>query len=216
MGIPVLMLGESGTGKSYALRNIAEHAAIINVLNKPLPFRSAGIKTASSRDIAKVRKWVLGAKADSIIVDDFGYLITDLYMRYSYGEEKARDQFEVYKKIGHDVYGLVTAIQDMPGDKIVYLTMHTDTSSGGIEPLTIGKLLNEKVKLVGMFTITLLSMCQGKEYQFVTNGMPPAKTPPGMFDERIPNDLMAVDTAIRDYYGLKPLVEAKGEGEVEG
>ena len=57
MGIPVLILGESGTGKSYALRNIAEHAAIINVLNKPLPFRSAGVKTASSRDIAKVRKW---------------------------------------------------------------------------------------------------------------------------------------------------------------
>ena len=216
MGIPVLILGESGTGKSYGLRNIAEHAAIINVLNKPLPFRAAGIKVASSRDIERVRKWVLGAKANSIVVDDFGYLITDMYMRYSYGDEKYRDQFEVYKKIAHDVYALVTAIQDMPADKIVYLTMHTDNSSGGIEPLTIGKMLNEKIKLVGMFTITLLSMCQGKEYQYITNGMPPAKTPPGMFDERIPNDLMAVDTAIRDYYGLKPLVEDKAEGEVEG
>ena len=216
MGIPVLILGESGTGKSYAMRNIAGHAAIINVLNKPLPFRSAGIKTASSRDIERVRKWALGAKANSIIVDDFGYLITDMYMRYSYGDEKYRDQFEVYKKIAHDVYALVTAIQDMPADKIVYLTMHTDNSSGGIEPLTIGKMLNEKIKLVGMFTITLLSMCQGKEYQFVTNGMPPAKTPPGMFDERIPNDLMTVDTAIREYYGMKPLVEAQPKAEVEG
>ena len=216
MGIPVLILGESGTGKSYGLRNIAEHAAIINVLNKPLPFRSAGVKTAHSRDIAQVERWVRKAKADSIVVDDFGYLITDLYMRYSYGEEKARDQFEVYKMIGHTVYNLITAVQDMPADKIVYFTMHTDTSSGGIEPLTIGKLLNEKVKLVGMFTITLLSICSGKEYQYITNGMPPAKTPPGMFDERIPNDLMAVDTAIRDYYGLKPLVEDKAEGEVEG
>ena len=40
MGIPVLILGESGSGKSASLRNFdPEDVSIFNVAAKPMPFR---------------------------------------------------------------------------------------------------------------------------------------------------------------------------------
>ena len=40
MGIPVLILGESGSGKSTSLRNFEpDEIGIFNVASKPLPFR---------------------------------------------------------------------------------------------------------------------------------------------------------------------------------
>lgn len=205
MGVPVLVLGESGTGKSYSLRNFAaSEIGIVNVLGKPMPFKS-GLKSINTRDIQRVRNIIKKASSRAIVIDDFGYLITDMYMRYSFGEERMRDQFDVYKLIGHEVYGLMNDIYALPEDKIVYLTMHTDTTVGTIQPLTIGKLLNEKVKLVGMVTVCLLARVQGSSYEFVTNGLPPAKTPPGMFPETVPNDLAAVDATMREFWGMKPL-----------
>lgn len=202
MGVPVLILGESGTGKSYSLRNFKPgELGIVNVLGKPLPFQT-NLKTVSTRDIARVRAMLPKVSAKSIVVDDFGYLITDLYMRYSYGDEKLRDQFDVYKLIGHEVYGIINDVYSLPEDVIVYFVMHTDTTVGAIQPLTIGKLLNEKVKIVGMVTALLIAQCQGGKYEFVTNGLPPAKTPPGMFPDRIPNDLREVDKTMREFWKL--------------
>ncbi|WP_242860711.1 hypothetical protein [Clostridium sp. KNHs205] len=37
MGLPVLIIGKSGSGKSASLRNFNEGLALINVLGKPLP-----------------------------------------------------------------------------------------------------------------------------------------------------------------------------------
>ena len=207
MGVPVLVLGESGTGKSYSLRNFgAGEVGIVNVLGKPLPYKT-DIKTVVTRDIQRVRHVMQKAAARSIVIDDFGYLITDMYMRYSFGDEKLRDQFDVYKLIGHEVYGLVNDVYAMPPEKIVYLTMHTDTTVGNIQPLTIGKLLNEKVKLVGMFSALLIARVSGGTYEFVTNGLPPAKTPPGMFPETIPNDLAAADKTMREFWGMAPITD---------
>ena len=203
MGVPVIILGESGTGKSYSLRNFEPgELGIVNVLGKPLPFQT-DLKTISTRDISLVRAILPKVSAKSIVVDDFGYLITDLYMRYSYGDEKLRDQFDVYKIIGHEVYGIINDVYALPEDVIVYFVMHTDTTVGAIQPLTIGKLLNEKVKIVGMVTALLIAQCQGGKYEFVTNGLPPAKTPPGMFPERIPNDLREVDKTMRKFWRLE-------------
>lgn len=211
MGVPVLVLGESGTGKSYSIRNFdAGDIGVINVLGKPLPFRN-GIKTVCTRDIQRVRHVISKASARSLVIDDFGYLITDMYMRYSYGEERMRDQFDVYKLIGHEVYGILNDIYALHEDRIVYLTMHTDTTVGSIQPLTIGKLLNEKVKLVGMVTVCLIARVQGGSYEFVTNGLPPAKTPPGMFPETIPNDLAEVDRTMREFWGMAPIADKEDE-----
>ena len=209
MGFPVLILGESGTGKSYSLRNFTnEEVALVNVLGKPLPFFDSDVKALVARDFATVRSAVLNAPRRAVVIDDAGYLITDLYMRLSYGDEKLRDQFDVYKLIAHEMYGLMNDIMAADPSKVVYITMHTDTTVQGVtQPLTVGKLLNEKIKIVGMVSTLLLTQVQGGRYQFVTNGVPPAKSAPGLLPEHMDNDLKVVDAAIREKYRLAPLVD---------
>lgn len=207
MSIPVLIMGEPGSGKSSSMRNFERgEIGVIETIGKPLPFRN-DLEVAKSRRFDVVREWLkIDTAHKAMMVDDFGYLITDVYMRYSHGAEKLRDQYEVYKIIGAEVYNLVNGImEDGRDDRIVYITMHTErTAQGDIEPATVGKMLNEKVKLVGMFTIVLLAVSDGDDYKFVTNGQP-MKSPPDMFPQEIENDLKAVDTAIRKYWGLPPL-----------
>lgn len=207
MSIPVLIIGEPGSGKSTSMRNFKRgELGVIQTIAKPLPFR-ANLEVARSRDIDKVSAWLRNDdKHNAMMVDDFGYLITDIYMRYSHGPEKLRDQYEVYKIIGAKVYNLVNGLmEDGRDDRVVYLTMHVERNAQGeIEPATVGKMLNEKVKLLGMFTIVIMAVCDGDRYKFVTNGQP-LKSPPDMFEHEMPNDLKAVDSTIREYWGMKPL-----------
>lgn len=209
MSVPVLILGEPGSGKTSSLRNFGDdEIAVIQTIKKPLPFRSR-IKTAQSRSFEQITAWLKADKSHSaLMVDDFGYLITDTYMRYSYGDEKLRDQYEVYKIIGAKVYNLIISLmEDGFDNRIVYMTMHIDRDNfGGIEPATVGKMLNEKIKLIGMFTIAIMAVANGDDYKFVTNGQP-LKSPPEMFEREMPNDLKMVDTTIRDYWGMAPIMD---------
>lgn len=207
MSIPVLIIGEPGSGKSYSAHGFKRgEIGIFQSIKKPLPFKS-DLETEASRDFDQVSIWIKNDKKhNALMLDDFGYLITETYMRHSYGAEKYRDQFEVYKEIGNKAYNLITDLMDDDQtDRIVYVTMHIERGANGeIEPATVGKLLNEKVKLLGMFTIVLMAVSDADGYRFITNGQP-LKSPPGMFDAEIPNDLKAVDTLIREYWQMKPL-----------
>ncbi|HIR90663.1 MAG TPA: hypothetical protein IAC01_02625 [Candidatus Limicola stercorigallinarum] len=214
MSIPVLIIGEPGSGKSSSMRGFAEdELGVIQTIAKPLPFRS-NLKVARSRSFEKVRSWLLASKKyRAMMVDDFGYLITDTYIKYSYGTEKLYDQYEVFKIIGGEVYNLINALnEDGQDDRIVYLTMHIERDNfGHIEPATVGKMLNEKVKLVGMFTIVIMATSDGGDYRFITNGQP-LKSPMGMFPQEMPNDLKQVDTLIREYWGIAPLKDTEKKG----
>lgn len=216
MGVPVLLIGESGTGKSTSLRNFKpEEIGVINVLGKPLPFRGK-FNQVKTKDVELIKRALSGAKnTRSFVIDDFGYTITDTYMRGSYGAEKFRDQYEVFKKIGSEAYNLITFVQaEIPDDAIVYFVMHSTIENGQIVPATVGKMLNEKINLVGMFTITIYAAIQDGEYKFIVNGMPPAKSPEGMFPgEAIDNDLKAVDSAIREYWGMRPIVDGEQDAQ---
>ena len=86
-------------------------------------------------------------------------------------------------------------------DKIVYFLHHTETDADGREKCkTIGKMLDEKLTVEGCFDIVLY--CQDHKFYTQANGISTAKSPEGMFDLEIPNDLKAVDSAIREYYGM--------------
>ena len=213
MSIPVLILGEPGSGKSSSMREFTrDELGVIQTIAKPLPFRN-NLKVARSRNFEQVKSWLLTTKKyRAMVVDDFGYLITDTYMRYSHGPEKLRDQYEVYKIIGAEVYNLINALnEDGQDERVVYLMMHVERDNfGHIEPATVGKMLNEKVKLVGMFTIVLMATSEGGDYRFITNGQP-LKSPEGMFPQEMPNDLKAVDTALREFWGMAPLESADAE-----
>lgn len=207
MAIPVLIIGKSGGGKSTSLRNCIdnENWNLINVLGKPLPFKGK-IPQVVTDDYNMVMKCVAGSKANSIVIDDAGYLITNYFMRNHSAKGQGNAIFGMYNTLADNFWNLVEFIKKLPDEKIVYIIMHEDTDDyGNIKPKTIGKLLDEKICLEGMFTIVLRCIQENDKHLFVTQayGGAVSKTPMGMFEElQIDNDLAYVDNAIRDYYGL--------------
>lgn len=211
MAIPVLILGKSGSGKSTSMRNCGRDFGLINVLGKPLPFRAKPENTMGSvkTDSIPVIMDVLNrAQVNAFVIDDAGYLLTNAFMRGHSNTGSGNNIFSFYNKMADEFWNLVQfVVHGMPDNKIVYFIMHEDKSdTGDIKPKTIGKVLDEKVCVEGMFTIVLRSEFIGGEYIFhtQTTGFDVTKTPMGMFDTpTIPNDLKMVDDTIREYYNIK-------------
>ena len=208
MAIPVLIIGKSGCGKSTSLRNCVDNESwnLINVLNKPLPFKGK-IPQVETDDYTQVMQCLAGSKAHSIVVDDAGYLITNYFMRNHSSKGAGNAIFSMYNTLADNFWNLVEFIKKLPDDKIVYIIMHEDTDDyGNVKPKTIGKLLDEKICLEGMFTIVLRCVQENGKHLFVTqaDGGAVSKSPIGMFEElQIDNDLLYVDAKIREYYGLE-------------
>ena len=211
MGRPVLILGNSGVGKTASLRNFKEDEIFyINVLNKELPFKKKFKYTLYSDDYAVIRAKMLGASNNGIktmVIDDSGYLITNKFMR-NQGNKKGGAVFEFYSQLAYDFWDLINFVKSqLKDDVIVYMIMHEETNDlGEVKPKTIGKLLNEKVCVEGLFTIVLRAIKMDNHYLFRTqsNGLDIAKTPIGMFEnEEIENDLQLVTKTIKKYYGGK-------------
>lgn len=204
MAINCMILGESGTGKSTSLRNFAaDEVAVINVAGKPLPFRNK-LNVWKCDDYAKIRAAMLKRPdVPAFVIDDAQYLMANEFMRRS--DERGYDKFT---EIAKNFWSLVleTVTQKMPDNQIVYFLMHTDTADDGrVRAKTIGKMLNEKITLEGLFTIVLRTNVSDGVYTFrtVNSGSDTVKAPMGMFAaSEIDNDLKAVDTAIREYYGI--------------
>jgi len=204
MAVPVLILGPSGAGKTYSLRNMPDDSyGLIECEKTMLPFRSTK-RFYRTKDFDKLAEVVsaYAKRTDTIVVDDFGYCITDLYMRHSWGDEEYRDQFKVYKEIGGRVYRFIEFVNDLEGDVIVYLIMHTDTDAmGNLVPATVGKLLNEKVNLLGMVNVCILAESHGGEYKFIVDGKPPAKSCGAFASAEQPNDLSVINRGLREFMG---------------
>lgn len=203
MGIPVMILGESGSGKSSSMRNFTPNEiGIINVGKKPLPFRSQ-IKPFNSDDYSKIVGVMQKAKAKSIVIDDCQYLMANEFMRNA-----KVTGFQKFTDIALNFWSLVQIVIDqLPDDVIVYFLGHIERDANGNEKFkTIGKMLDEKITIEGLFTIVLKTVVSDGKYQFSTqtNGMDTVKSPLGMFTEPlIENDLKMVDETIRDYYNIK-------------
>lgn len=209
MAEAVLIYGKSGTGKSTSLENFADDEILYgNITGKRLPFRKQFKYNMVTDDVDKIKR-TLSKCPDFIkviVLDDAGYLMTNQFMRGHSGDKSGGNTFDLFNSIADNFWGLINYIKSLPEDKIVYIIMHEDTNDFGERKIrTIGKLLNEKVCIEGMCTVVLRSETMGGKYSFVTQneGNDISKSPKGMFSEiRIPNDLKAVDTAIREYWGL--------------
>lgn len=202
MAIPVLILGESGTGKTASLRNCTpDRFGIINVSRKPLPFRSA-MKPYNTDDYGKIVGALKLAKTKSIVIDDSQYLMVNSFMRRS--KEKGYDK---YTDIANAHWSLIDfIINGLPGDMIVYLMSHIDRDQQGNERAkTVGRMIDQYITLEGLFTIVLKTRVMDGVYTFQTHnsGFDTVKTPIGMFESNeIDNDIVLVDNAIRAYYEI--------------
>lgn len=205
MGILAFVLGRSGTGKSYSLRNFdPNEVEIINVQGKILPFKGAGkfnlINTDDADEIVEAIKDA-AKRYKRIVVDDFQYVMANEFMRRS--AEKGYDKFT---EIGRHAWDIANVVRELPSDVIVYIMCHTDTDQEGFERLkTVGKLLDDKIVLEGMSTIVLKTSVSDGKYYFLTqnNGKDTTKSPEGMFPTyAIENDLKYVDDKIRNYYEI--------------
>lgn len=209
MGTVVFILGRSGTGKSYSMRNFKpDELAIINVQGKVLPFKCGAKFTTKNTDnaseIISAMK-LISNKVRVIVIDDFQYIMANEFMRRS--NERGFDKFT---DIAKNAWSIIDSIRTLPDNVIVYVMCHLDTGDDGVEKLkTIGKLLDEKIVLEGMSTIVLKTNVADGNYTFVTqnNGKDTVKSPFGMFPSyAIQNDLKYVDEKIRNYYGYDDAV----------
>lgn len=209
MGIGVLIIGKSGSGKSTSLRNFQkEDVGIVNVISKPLPFKNVnGLKTVDTDNYTDIKTVLEKSKAKSIVIDDAGYLITNHFMRKHANTGGGNAVYTLYNDIADSFWTLTEIVKKLPADKIVYFIMHEDKNDfGDIKPKTIGKLIDDKVCLEGLFSIVLRAKKVDKNYYFFTQSTENdvAKSPIGMFDNLfIDNDLKNVDNIIREFYGIK-------------
>jgi hypothetical protein len=204
-----MILGASGTGKSASMRNLdPAKVGLVNVAKKPLPFRGA-IRSLDTDDYPTISATLARAKSDILVIDDAQYLMANAYMR------RAKETgYQKFSDIGLDFWNLVQQVVSLPPEKVVYFLGHTEVDAfGNTKFKTIGKMLDEKITVEGMFTIVLRTRVADGHFYFstVNDGTDTVKTPMGMFAEPyIDNDLAIVDAAIRDYYGL-----GKKEAKVE-
>lgn len=202
MGIPVLILGESGSGKSASLRNFEPNdVSIFNVAAKPLPFRKK-LPTMATADYGTICQSIQKSQKKAFVIDDSQYLLC--FESFAKAKETG---YGKYTDMALHFYNLVQfVIRQTPPDVIVYFLHHTETDSntGKIKAKTMGKMLDNQLTLEGLFAIVLMCHTDGKRHNFITqsDGVTTAKSPMEMFPAEIDNDLKSVDQAIRAYYEI--------------
>lgn len=220
MGIPVLIIGESGSGKTYAIKNLdPEKVGIFLCEKNRLPFRKQfptykvrnmqrqadNNQVQIIRQSAVIQTVLKNPKRKIYVIDDSQYIMANEY--FDRANEKSYDKFV---DIGANFRNLIHLVNnELPDDVIVYFLHHpeTDSNTGKTKAKTIGRMLDEKLTLEGCFDIVLHARTDGQEHWFSTqsDGTDTAKSPEEMFEAKIPNDLAFVDKTIREYYGMEAI-----------
>nr|DAU73504.1 MAG TPA: AAA domain protein [Caudoviricetes sp.] len=212
MSYACLVLGESGTGKTCSLRNLdPKNTLLIQPVRKPLPFRSTGWKEIKQKGDGNnilvcsnpqaIINCMHASPFDVIVVDDWQYILASMYMA-------ARNVkgFDKFTEIGGAGFDIAKAASELGENKRVYVLAHTTSDEfGNTRIKTLGKLLDDKIVVEGMFTTVLRTHVENGRYLFSTqnSGSDTVKSPMGMFSEQyIENDLAAIDRVICDYYGI--------------
>lgn len=201
----VLIMGESGTGKSTSMRNCdPAMVAVVNPVGKPLPFKNHFDNLSNETDARKITRYMKDQAAAGkklIVVDDFQYILAVPYMNRI--KETGWDK---YNDFGANYFEIIEVCKDLPDDVVVAYMTHLETLDNGLTTVKlIGKLLREKITIEGLFTVVLRTgVTEGKYYFFTQNsGKDTVKSPLGMFPAyAIDNDLAYVADKIRNYYEI--------------
>lgn len=201
----VLIMGESGTGKSTSIRNCdPKTTAIINPVGKPLPFKGKFTMLNSETEAGKICKFMreeVNAGKKLLVVDDFQYILSVPYMNRI--KEAGWDKWNDF---GSNYFEIIEICKELPDNVVVAYMTHTETLENGITTIKlIGKLLREKITIEGLFTIVLRTgVNEGKYYFYTQNsGKDTVKSPMGMFPTyAVDNDLNYVADKIRNFYEI--------------
>lgn len=207
MGEPVLIYGKSGSGKSRSMKEFKEDEIfLVNVISKRLPFPSHFKYMAKTRNYNTIKNQLSKMPCKIAVIDDAGYLQTSTFMTGHSSPRGGSSTYDLFNQIGDEVWDLVLFVKErLPEDVMVYFMMHEISNDyGEVKVRTVGKLLDNQVCFEGMFTICLRCMTDGERHWFKTQGGSNdiAKSPEGMFEPEIDNDLKAVDERIRAYWGI--------------
>lgn len=227
---PILIIGDSGSGKSTSMRNLDPKTTfIINVIDKQFPFKEIGegysqlsvdgmtgnyYTSANYNDINRVIKHVSNRMphVNTLVIDDFQYIMSYEYLKPIVGNKNS--VFEKFTEIAMHAVSVVNTIRECRTDLFCAILSHSEYDGDRLKLKTIGKMLDEKVMLVGLFNIVLHSVLSGGTYRFITKSpdQPNIKAPMGMFDEvSIDNDLNQVRTVVFDYFNKPTKKEKKNE-----
>lgn len=200
----VLIIGDSGTGKSTSLRNFKDDEVfVINCAGKPLPFKNhfEQFTPAYERLTKDVQTALKTTNKKVVVVDDAQYIMSFQYMR-----RIKENGWDKWNDIQGDFFNIIKDAKNLPEDVVVYFLSHLQRDDAGHEKVkTMGKMLDEKITIEGLFTIVLKTAVNDGTYCFLTqnSGFDTVKSPLGMFDTyAIDNDLKYVDTKIRNYYEI--------------
>lgn len=212
MSNTTLIIGASGSGKSTSLRNLdPDTTYIISVLGKPLPFRGYKKKFNEEKknfmvtdDYRKVLNLINAVntrrpEVTTIILDDFQYLMAHEFMNRVL--EKGYDK---YSELANHAWSVIKALTETRDNLHCFVLSHNETDpQGNSKAKTIGKLLDDKITIEGMFSCVLHSLVIDGEYKFLTNhdGSHLAKSPLGLFNSQfIDNDLQYVKEQMFNYF----------------
>ena len=204
MGIPVLILGESGSGKSTSLRNFKpDELVVYNVAGKPLPFKNgAKFHKADNVSYSTIMSNMAKGNFKCYVIDDSQYLLS-----FEMFNRSAESGYTKFTEIAKHFYDLIQfVIRRTPADCLVYFLHHIEVVNDKAKAKTVGKMLDEKLTVEGLFSIVLMAQNKDGQHVFLTqsDGSNTVKTPMEMFaDAEIDNDLKMVDETIREYYNLK-------------
>ena len=215
MGNIIMILGKSGSGKSTSLRNFApDEVGVFSVAGKRLPFRST-LPVLQHAGYQRIAEILTANKRRCYVIDDATYL-----MEFDNFARARETGYGKYVDMAVSFQQLLQRASWTNEDTNVYFLMHPDSDDMGREkPKTIGKMLDEKLCVEGLFPIVIdARVTQGEDgrprHVFVTDndGSNLAKCPMGMLPPVMDNDLRAVDAAIREYWGMAPITDNAPEG----
>lgn len=219
----ILVVGSSGTGKSRSIINLPpENTIIFNPEGKALPFQDAAKfknrKLSGFIDTATIDKWFKIAKNDPTIK----YIVYDSFTEYlqllMVEARKMHKGYEIFNYYNAMIGAFLRDLRQIK-DKIVILTaidelVRVEQDSGALIPArqcwVEGKVWASQIE--SKFSIVLFTNVKVDNskkppeaaYQFMTkkDGITSAKSPEGLFDFYIPNDLKQVVDKVEKYFGI--------------
>ena len=153
MGIPVLILGESGSGKTYSIKNFDKDEVGIFLVEKTrLPFKK-DFKVVKNATYLTIMKALSNPTLKKYVIDDSQYLLVN-------------EMFDRAKEVGYNKFtdialnfrNLIHYInKNLPDDVIVYFLHHTeiDNISGKLKAKTIGQGGKERFPEIRAIDISL-------------------------------------------------------------